>query len=270
MNKKRLIFTLLFDNGGYMLSRNFRLQRVGDIKWLLNSYNFKEIAFSIDELIILNVSRNEKDYLNFCEDIQTIARTCFVPISAGGGIRDLESANKLMHSGADKLVLNSPLIKDTELVKKLIRTYGTQCIVASVDFKIEANKKNVYIENGTELIDMDLDSYLLYLQDLGVGEIYLNSMDQDGTGQNFCIDPLKHIVDELNIPVILAGGAGHYDHFINAVKELGVSAVATANLFNFIGEGFPDARAKMLESEIDLAIWDRQLVKSFKGHFPSA
>jgi imidazole glycerol-phosphate synthase subunit HisF len=267
MLKKRLIFTLLFNKGNFMLSRNFRLQKVGNANWLKNSYNFEHIAFSIDELILLDVTRNDRDIILFSEAIRSIVDTCFIPVSAGGGIRSEEDAIILMNSGADKLVINTVMVENCSLVSSLVSQYGSQCIIASVDYKVINDKFEVYINNGTRLIEYQLGEYLLYLESLEVGEIYLNSMEQDGTGQGYHIDYLKEIIDKINVPVILAGGAGKYQHFIEAVNNLKIDAVATANLFNFIGEGFPNARDKMINADIDLAIWNRNDEKLLEGYF---
>ena len=109
MRKKRLIFTLLYDGEYFVLSRNFRLQKVGDLEWIEKYYNFKEIAFSIDELILLNVSRNRREIIEFCEIVKKIVKNIFVPISVGGGISNIDDVALLFFSGADKVVLNTSL-----------------------------------------------------------------------------------------------------------------------------------------------------------------
>ena len=250
-----------------MLSRNFRLQRVGDTKWLKKTYDFSKIAFAIDELIILNVEKEDKQIDKFAESLKEIVDTCFIPVSAGGGIDSFEKAEKLLSSGADKIVLNTSLVKDPELVNGLVKKYGSQCIIASVDFKIESNLLTVFISNGQEKLNLNLEEHLLNLRSLGVGEIYLNSIDQDGTGHGFCIEPLKELIRAIDIPVILSGGAGKAQHFIDAFKQMNIDAVSTANLFNFIGEGFPQSRDLMMKSGVELAFWNREDEKSLYGYF---
>ena len=100
MLKKRVIFTLLYDNGSFMLSRNFRLQKVGDLQWLKKNYNFSKLAFSIDELVLLNVTRTKRDHEKFINHVRALSEVCFIPIAAGGGIRDVELAHRLVNNGA--------------------------------------------------------------------------------------------------------------------------------------------------------------------------
>ena len=107
---KRVIFSLLFDNGQFVLSRNFRQQKVGDIDWVMNNYNLLNVSCGVDELVILDVGKT-KNPEEFSKCIKIISNSCFVPLAAGGGIHDLETAKKYINSGADKLVLNSALFR---------------------------------------------------------------------------------------------------------------------------------------------------------------
>jgi cyclase len=253
MHKKRLIFTLLFDSGNFMLSRNFRLQKVGDFTWINKHYNFEKISFSIDELIILNVARGEKYQELFIDTIHQVTRNVFVPISLGGGINNLECARSLFLSGADKIVINTALIEYPDLIKSLVKEHGSQAIIASIDFKIVNEKLKVLNRNGTCLIEMDFLTYIKYVQNLGVGEVYLNSIQKDGTGMEYDIEFIQPYLDFFNIPVIMAGGAGNVKHFLDVIDDNHIDAVATANLFNFIGNALPDARKKMMEMNVPLA-----------------
>jgi len=259
MLRKRLIFTLIYSDGYFMQSRNFRLQRVGDIHWLEQNYQFQEIAFSLDELIILNASRQCKDILAFADTVSTLSQNVFIPVAAGGGIRTLEEAEILFHHGADKIVLNSVLHADSLLVKNLINQYGAQSIIASIDYKANANNTEVFIDNGTSKISYSLDDYISHLESLNVGEIYLNSIDRDGTGFGYDTETIQLIKKKIHTPLIIAGGAGNEKHLINGLEIEDVSAVATANLFNFIDNGLPNARKKIIESKINIASWRTDL-----------
>jgi cyclase len=257
MLKSRLIFALLMRNGSYQLSRNFNLQDVGDLSWIRKHYNFNAIAFSIDELIVVNVERGEKNVDLFCEKLLLLNENCFMPIAAGGGIRSLDDAYKILNSGADKIIVNTPLITQPDLIKDLVSTFGSQCVIASIDFKkYDDGQIRVFIENGSKPLDMSLDDAVENAHDLGCGEIYLTSMEQDGTGYGYDLEILKHVVDISKIPVIASGGAGKYEHFADGVQKAGASAVSTANLFNFIADGLIDVRTTMIKRDIDMARWD--------------
>ena len=237
MLKRRLIFTLLIQNGYYMLSRNFSLQKVGDLNWIKNFYNFNAISSSIDELIVLNVNRNEKNMLPFSKCIIELTENCFMPIATGGGIRSLEDAYLLLDSGADKLILNTPLIENEALVRVLVETFGSQCVVASFDYKKTDQGNEIFTQNGSKNTGISLIEGINRAQELGIGELYLTSISHDGTGQGYDISTLAQAVKHCAVPVIASGGVGKFEHFVQGITEAGVQAVSTANLFNFIANG---------------------------------
>jgi imidazole glycerol-phosphate synthase subunit HisF len=251
MLRKRLIFTLIYENGFFSQSRNFRLQKVGDINWLEKNYGFKDIAFSLDELIILNASRENKDSLNFSRVLNRLAEDVFIPISAGGRVRTLEDAKMLFENGADKVVLNTSIYRDQVLVKSIVKRYGSQSVIASIDYKGE----DVFIENGSYKIELNIYEYVNYINDLGVGELYLNSMENDGTGFGFDLKTAKKVANNISMPLIIAGGAGNEKHLIDGLLTEKIDAVATANLFNFMGDGLPNARNHILIGNGNLARW---------------
>ena len=256
MLRKRIIFTLIFSDGYFMQSRNFRLQKVGNLTWLERNYKFREIAFSLDELVVLNASRNNKSTIEFAKTISDLVNDVFTPIAAGGGIRSEADAEILFNHGADKIVLNSILVEDPKLVESLIKRYGTQSIVASIDYKNVDGVNCVYIHDGSNKLDMSLEEYIPYVESLNVGEIYLNSIEKDGTGFGYDFDVISVLEKETKLPLIIAGGAGNESHLIEGLKYSGVSAVATANLFNFIGNGLPNARKKIIDLGENLANWN--------------
>lgn len=256
MLKSRLIFTLLMQNGTYMLSRNFNLQAVGDLNWIKKYYNFNAIAFSIDELIVLNVERGRKDTKLFSENLLKLNENCFMPIAAGGGICSLNDAFLLLDSGADKLVVNTPLVSCPSLVKSMVKTFGSQCLIASIDYKRSGQDIEVFIENGTKSTGQSVKEAIRNAEDLGCGEIYLTSMDQDGTGYGYDLELLQTIVPMSKIPVIASGGAGKYEHFADGIVKASCLAVSTANLFNFIADGLTEVRNNMKEKGVDMASWD--------------
>ena len=254
MIKKRLIFTLLFQKDSFFLSRNFRLQKIGNFDWLKKNYDFSLIADSVDEIILLNVSRNENEINNFCEIIKTFTKECFIPISAGGKISNLDIAKKYIQSGADKLVINSNLF-NKNLLKKIANTFGEQCIVGSLDY-INVNGKFVfYIKNGSTKLNLKNQNIFDNLTNLPIGEVILNSIDMDGTSNGFDFSILKKIPKNFQKPIIYAGGAGNYKHLVEAFKKKEIDSISTANLLNFVGDGLKDARKQIIKKKIKLAKW---------------
>lgn len=249
-----------------MLSRNFRLQKVGDLLWLQKNYDFSRVAFSIDELIVLDVSRGERDLNRFCDHLKSLTEDCFVPIAAGGGIRSLSDARRLLRSGADKVVVNTPLFDDEILVRELAADFGQQCIVASIDFKyVNGIGYQMFVDNGERRIEGTLEEWLGKLLKLPVGELYLNSIDRDGTGQGYDLQVLEELRQTIPIPVIVAGGAGQYHHLADGLRNDRVDAVATAHLFNFVGDGLSKARFGLLEQGFSLGEWDIEKARSLKN-----
>ncbi len=238
-----------------MQSRNFRLQKVGNLNWLEKNYKFQNIAFALDELIVLNANRLEKNMVEFASTISKLVNNVFIPIAAGGGIKTMEDAELLFKHGADKIVLNSLLFENPLVVKELVQKYGSQSVVASIDCKSNERNFEIFINNGSNKINLELSDYIKYLEDLNIGEIYLNSIDKDGTGFGYDEILIEQVNEKTRLPLIIAGGAGNGLHLKNGLKIHNVSAVATANLFNFIGDGLPNARFQLINEGENIANW---------------
>lgn len=255
MLRKRIIFTLIYSQRNFNQSRNFRLQKVGNLSWLEKNYKFQKIAFSLDELILLNANKSGKSIEEFAAVISEVVNDVFIPISAGGGIRSISDAELLFKNGADKIVINSALYENPKLVNELANIYGSQSIVASVDYKYNDGQYEVYINDGTTKIDLSLEQYIAFLNTLEIGEIYLNSIDKDGTGFGYDYEVIEKVAKSIKCPLIIAGGAGNENHLLKGLQTEGVNAVATANLFNFIGDGLPNARREIINSGQNIAVW---------------
>ncbi len=267
MSKKRLIFTLIYSDGFFNLSRNFKLQNVGDINWLKNHYDFSKISFSIDELLILDASRKEKKSKNFFSYLNSLSSECFVPIGSGGGINNIDDARFFFENGADKIVLNSAIYSNPKILDEISTKYGHQSLCVSIDFKIIDGNYHVLTNNGQELAKIDLKKYLNEIVNYPIGEVYLNSVDKDGTGQGLDKNVLEFLPKEFKFPIILAGGAGKSAHLIEALEDNRVSAVSTANLFNFIGNGLKIAREDIIQAKIDVPIWQYNIANQYKNIF---
>lgn len=262
MVKPRLCFTLLYANGGFHLSRNFNLQSVGDFDWLMDNYEFESIARSIDELFIINVSSGNIDWIGFKNTIQRVVKRCFMPVAVGGGIKTMEDAKLLFENGADKVILNSAFFTQPNLISQLVNSYGSQSIVASIDFKRNENEStNVLIEGGKKNTGLDLAAGLTKIVELGAGEIYLTSIIKDGTGNGYDLDALQLAFEICDLPIIASGGADTYDRLAEGIKSGFASAVATAHLFNFMSDGLYETRQNLLSERINLSQWSFEDMK---------
>lgn len=254
--KKRLIFTLLVDDGQFQLSRNFSRQKVGDLNWLFNSYHAESIFQSIDELVVLNISKDPESFDSFINLLTELSQHCFMPIAAGGGVTSMEKARKILCAGADKVVLNSTLFTSPELIEAIANTHGKQSIIGSVDYRLNNNEAVLFIEHGATLINQDFEQAFQYLSTLPIGELYLTSIDQDGTGRGYDLAMLSKVEKWIKVPLIASGGVGKFEHLYEGMQIEKVTGVSTANLFNFIGDGLQLARAHLIEKGIAMASWD--------------
>lgn len=253
MISKRIIYALLYSKGQFHLSRNFSLQKVGGIDWLKNNFGFGETCDFIDELIILNVTKNpdEKDKKNFLDDINKLREKIFVPITLGGGIRSFKDAKLFFENGADKVMINYLAHVDKEICNSISNIFGNQALSVMVDYKIIENKVLTFINSG-KTKSFFFDHYIDQLNNFKFGELILNSIDNDGTAAGFDDQTFREIPDNIRNPVLLMGGAGKPEHFVNILKNDKISGVVTANLFNFLGTGLKEARNFSINEKIKL------------------
>jgi cyclase len=257
MAKPRMCFTLLYADGKFHLSRNFNLQAVGDFAWLMENYEFESIARSIDELVILNVGRNPEEWADFIQTVQKLVKHCFMPVAVGGGIRSTEQARQLFENGADKLVLNAAFFSAPDLIGELASSYGTQSIVASLDFRRDdAGAARIFVGSGREDTGIDLAAGVALAASLGAGEIYLTSIERDGTGMGYDLPALQLAYEYCDLPIIAAGGADTMDRLAEGIRSGFASAVSTAHLFNFMCDGLRGARQQLIADGIPLSRWN--------------
>ena len=253
MGKPRLCFTLLYSDGDFCLSRNFKIQKVGNLEWIKSNYEFESISRSIDELVILNIDRTGPTKI-FIEDIRKIIDGCFMPIAIGGGIRSREDAKIFFENGADKIVVNNALWADRDLVKYLAELYGSQSIIGSLDFIKKNGVYNLFnrdIEEMPKLIDG-----IEIMKDIGVGELLVNSIDRDGTGEGYDFEALKNIAMITKLPIIASGGGDSSPKLLDGIQKDYISAVTSSHLFNFMCDGLEYARKDLIKSGIGLSKWN--------------
>ncbi len=254
MLKKRIIFCLLYKDGYFVQSRNFITNIIGDANWIVKNYNFINISNYIDELIILDISLKKKTN-TFLKNVEMIVKRSFIPLTLGGGIKNLTLAKAFLENMSDKILVNTALFENHEIISEISNRYGSQSIIAALDYKYEKSKKIILKSNASIEVNNDFKKILKFVNNLDVGEILINSIDKDGTGQGLDIKILEKL-PKLNKPLILSGGAGNYKHFIDILTSEKVSAISTSNLLNFVGNGLKDLRHGLQKNKIDLPSWD--------------
>jgi len=252
--KKRLIFVLLYSDGYFCQSRNFRCQKVGNYEWLFKNYKFAKTSRFLDELIIINVSPNLDTYHIFLENVKKIVEKVFIPVAVGGGICSLELSIDCFKNGADKIIINSAIQRKPEIVRQIIDHHGSQSVVASIDYKIINNEPKLFHWDEKETnFEIDLPEHISNLTKMGFGEILINSVNKDGTGFGLDTAFIENFSKNCDLPLIVMGGAGKFEHFVPVYKISKVDAVATANLLNFIGDALPSARGRLIQDGIELS-----------------
>jgi len=248
MLKKRLIAVLILRDGQVVQSVRFKHTNVihYDAVHAMEAFN----KWAVDEIVILNVSREAESRDQFAKIVERISSHCFVPLTAGGWIDDEEYAQKLLRSGADKLVLNTALLNNPNLVQKLALRYGRQCIVASVDVKRdESGLAKVAVDRGSKMIDATPEEWVSKATQLGVGEIFFNSIDHDGARKGYDIETIKKICNLVDVPVIAFGGVFTWDHLVDGINA-GASAVAVANQFHYTEQSTRKAKTFLANANI--------------------
>ena len=230
MLKTRIIPTLLWKDTTLVKGVGFdSWRRVGTIIPSIKVYNTRQV----DELIVLDITATaqgrEPDYLS----IKEFAGECFVPLTFGGGVKSLDSIKKLLRHGADKVSVNSAIYDNPGIIEKGVKKFGNQCIVASIDVKKEGDEYICFRESGTINTQKKLVDIVQMVYDLGVGEILITSIEQDGTMEGYDIDLIRLVSERVNIPVIASGGAGNYNHMYQALLDGKADAVAAASIFHF-------------------------------------
>lgn len=251
---KRIIYCLYFKDDFFYLSRNFRLQKVGDLSWLINNFEFGLTASYVDELMIILVKKNpeEKDYVNFFKNINELKKNIFIPITLGGGINNPEIAKNFFQNGADKISINTISYDDKETINKISDLYGSQSISVMIDYKKNNDEIFLYSNCGAKQEKLSFKEHLENINIMNTGEIILNSIDRDGNGAGLDLEILKLLKNSISKPLLLMGGAGKPEHLSEALQKKQVSGVITANLFNFLGSGLSLARKKLIKEKVNV------------------
>ena len=167
------------------------------------------------------------------EVVEKTSKKCFVPLTVGGGIRNIDDINKLLNCGADKVSINTAAVQNSKVVEDSSRKFGSQCIVVAIDAKIKDNVWEIFTHGGRNKTGIDAVEFAKQVETYGAGEILLTSMDRDGTKSGYDVELLKVITDKTNIPVIASGGVGTLDHLYDGIVKGGASAVLAASIFHY-------------------------------------
>lgn len=251
MLTKRIIPCLDIKNGRTVKGVNFEgLRDAGDPVELAQSYSEE----GADELVFLDITATLEKRKTLVELVKRIAAEINIPFTVGGGIKAVDEIEELLKSGADKVSLNSSIVKNPDLINNASDTFGAQAIVAAVDAKKNGDSWNVYIKGGTEDTGLDALEWMQEVEERGAGEILLTSMDRDGTKAGFDIELLEKVNKLVRIPVIASGGAGSIQHCIDAVKLANVDAVLAASIFHFKEIEIQHLKEQMQRSGIEMRI----------------
>ena len=232
MLRTRVIPVLLLKNGGLYKGNKFKNHKyVGDPINTVKIFNEKQV----DELVMLDIEASKNSTpVNF-QLIEEIAGEAFMPIAYGGGIKSLEDAKIIFSLGIEKVILNTHAILNPKLVVSLVKNFGSQSVVFSLDTKSNfLQKVNIYIKSGSKKIKGNPKEIALKMQELGVGEIILNSIHLEGSKKGYDLKLISELSKSLDIPLVALGGAGNLDHLINA-KKAGAHGLAAGTMFVFQG-----------------------------------
>ncbi len=227
---KRIIPCLDIKDGRVVKGTNFvNLVDAGSPVELAARYS-KEMA---DELVFLDITASNEKRKTLLSLVREVAKAIRIPFTVGGGISEIKDIEALLKAGADKVSLNSSIVKNPKLISEAAKQFGSQAIVAAIDIKNNGKENKVYINGGREETNLTGLDWCKQAAELGAGEILLTSMDKDGTKDGYDIEFLKLVTLSISIPVIASGGAGKKEDFFDAFQLANVDACLAASLFHF-------------------------------------
>lgn len=248
MIRTRAIPCLLLRNRGLVKTVRFKNPTyLGDPINIVRIFNDKEV----DELIFLDITATVENREPPFKLISEIASECFMPLCYGGGVRSLEDIKEILSLGVEKVSINSYAVENPSFIRAAADLFGSQSIVVSIDVKKSFfGKYEVFTQSGQKATGLDPVRFAVEMEQMGAGELLLNSIDRDGTMQGYDIELIKRVAESVNIPLIACGGARTVNDLADAVKKGGASAVAAGSMFVFYGPhravliNFPTSRER--------------------------
>jgi cyclase len=251
MSRKRIIPVLLHKNGRLILSRGFKTHHnIGNAEHITDRLK----NWDVDELIYLDITPHwshenaDKIFDQFIETLETISKNCFVPLSAGGGINSIERINRLIHAGADRVVINSAFFEIPDLITRAAQTFGAQAIIVGLDVDSDGQ---CHIQGAYKSTNIDYITAAKRAEELGAGEIFLQSITRDGSATGYDLEQIKKLSSAIKIPVIACGGCGSHNDFSTALNS-GARAAAAANIFAFTELSYKSGKDQTIKNNIAL------------------
>ncbi len=231
MLKVRVMPTLLYKDTTLVKGVGFNSwRRVGSLMQAVEVYNTRQV----DELVFLDITATAQGRKPDFQLVDEFADICFMPLTVGGGITDVEDVRELLTRGADKIALNTAAVNDPALVTRVANKFGAQCVVVSIDARRKADGGwEVFTHAGTKPTGMDPVALATQSEQAGAGEILITSIERDGTMAGYDLELIRAVSSAVRIPVIASGGAGSYEDMYQALSAGGASAVAAASIYHF-------------------------------------
>jgi len=251
---KRIIPCLDVHNGRVVKGINFvSLRDAGDPVEVAQRYDEQ----GADELCFLDITASSDERGLILKVIEDVAEQVFIPLTVGGGVREIADIQRLLKAGADKVSINTAAVLNPALVKKASEFFGAQCIVVAIDAKARSGTHSgweVFTHGGRKETGLDALEWGLRMQEAGAGEILLTSMDQDGTKKGFDIELTKAMSDALEIPIIASGGVGAVNHFVDGALQGGADALLAASVFHYGEMSVNEVKQAMSKAGIEVRL----------------
>jgi len=249
---KRIIPCLDVTAGRVVKGVNFvSLRDAGDPVEIAKRYDEQ----GADELTFLDITASSDERDVILHVIEAVAAQVFIPLTVGGGVRQVDDVRRLLHAGADKVSMNTAAVLNPQLIADSAGKYGSQCIVVAIDAKETApGKWDVFTHGGRKNVGLDAVEWAKKVEELGAGEILLTSMDRDGTKIGFNLPLTRAVSDAVDIPVIASGGVGNLDHLVDGVLQGHADAVLAASIFHFGEFTVRQAKEYMAQHGIEMRL----------------
>lgn len=251
MLKNRLIPVIVVK--GNLIVQSFSFNRylpIGNLKTAIDFF----VNWDVDEIIIVDIDASKYKRTLSLDVIKSASHECFVPLTIGGGISTIEDIKNILRAGADKISINTAAIENPSFLKEAATRFGNQCMTVSVDAKKIDNEYYVFIKNGKVNTDIKVSDWIKKVENLGAGEILINSIDRDGSRKGYDIELLSLVSSSVNVPVIACGGVGNMEHLVRGIKEGNCQAVAAANIFQHTEHSTIAAKAMLSKSNLPIRL----------------